>query len=377
MVRTKSAVAALFDLSGTREFFARYWPNRIVAVHGDLRRFGKLGKVSLFRDVRSLIETYPGQIFAASSGRVSAEEALSAYDKGVTIQLANIQDHVPEILDWTRRLAREIGVPPVKPFAVCNAFASPCGKAMPLHRDDLEVIVLQLQGSKRWRVAKNDDLPHVPSSAPVRTRIIDMTPGSVCLLPRGTWHATDKAKDSFSLSFGLGAPSWIDVLLDRIRAALVYNPRWRALAVRAWSGGAGEAHARATLDRLLRGWADQVGSLDPGEMIRAFQARRAIFVPAGRRIGGQYLLRSAKRSRITVRRTKGDVWTATLADGAGTVREMEIPADQAPLFRWLSSRKRDFDQTDALQAAATLSIDQTVDVLQFLAAAGILEPVLV
>ncbi|MFY9823870.1 MAG: cupin domain-containing protein [Thermoanaerobaculia bacterium] len=370
----KSLAAVLFDLPEAREFLARYWPDRIVAVHGDLRRFGRLGKVGLFRDIRSLIKTYPGQIFSASSGRVSVEEALSAYDKGVTIQLANIHDHIPEILGWTRRLAREVGVPPVKPFAVCNAFASPRGKAMPLHRDDLEVIVLQLRGSKRWRVAKNDDLPYVPSSPPVRTRIIDMKPGSVCLLPRGTWHSTDKAKDSFSLSFGFGAPSWVDVLLDRIRAALVYDPQWRALAVGAWSGGTREADARAALERLLVGWTDKVGPLDPEEMIRAFQARRAVFVPVGRRIGGRYRLRRAKRSQITVRR-KGSVWAAALVDSAGTVLEMEVPADQAPLFRWLSSRKRDFDQTDAFQAAATLSSDQTVAVLQLLAAAGVLEPV--
>ena len=80
------------------------------------------------------------------------------------------------------------------------------GKA-PVHHDDFDIIVIQLQGRKRWFIASDaPDLPNAwtsilrPNTILGRHDEVEVGPGDLLYLPRGTPHRVDSLTDSLHLS---------------------------------------------------------------------------------------------------------------------------------------------------------------------------------
>ena len=96
------------------------------------------------------------------------------------------------------------------------------------HYDTHEVFVLQIAGSKRWRIHKPPvPLPHrsqpfdpqsYAPSAPLFE--LDLAPGDLLYLPRGFVHTT-ATSDSFSVHVTLGVTvyTWIELLTDWIQSS--------------------------------------------------------------------------------------------------------------------------------------------------------------
>lgn len=96
-----------------------------------------------------------------------------------------------------------------------------------LHWDEHDVVVVQLEGRRRWSLgslASNAPLrerlqPHglgaVEPDRPAEVGAIDITldPGDVLVVPRGTWHRVEGTGDrSAHVSFGFDYPLGLDVL---------------------------------------------------------------------------------------------------------------------------------------------------------------------
>lgn len=94
------------------------------------------------------------------------------------------------------------------------------------HYDTHEVFVLQIAGSKRWRIHQPPvSLPHRSQPFDPRSYVpsaplleIDLTPGDLLYLPRGFVHTT-ATSDSFSVHVTLGVTvyTWIELLSDWIQ----------------------------------------------------------------------------------------------------------------------------------------------------------------
>ena len=116
----------------------------------------------------------------------------------------------------------------------CNLYATPKNsQGLAPHWDDVNVIVLQLQGEKHWDVWECQQRPNVPSGdldgealgAPTTRHC--MQPGDVLYLPRGFIHRAIAGKEDdtvhVTLSFGQGTDV-IDVIMKTLEAATLLPP---------------------------------------------------------------------------------------------------------------------------------------------------------
>ncbi|MFE9608068.1 JmjC domain-containing protein [Streptomyces sp. NPDC006012] len=114
-----------------------------------------------------------------------------------------------------------------------NAYASwTAEEGFGTHWDDHEVVVLQVDGAKRWRVYgptrqapawRDVEEPEAPTGKPLAD--IVLTPGDVLYLPRGWWHAVsaDQGTPSLHLTFGLATQSGAEFLgwvCDELRVSM-------------------------------------------------------------------------------------------------------------------------------------------------------------
>jgi len=90
-----------------------------------------------------------------------------------------------------------------------SAFWSRGGMRAPVHYDDHDLIVVQLHGTKRWYVAtRPSDLFNtwrgVSGNPPDlgAHQVVDLAPGDLMYLPRGTFHTVDSDTESVHLAIG-------------------------------------------------------------------------------------------------------------------------------------------------------------------------------
>jgi hypothetical protein len=90
-----------------------------------------------------------------------------------------------------------------------SAFWSRSGMRAPVHYDDHDLIVVQLRGDKRWYISSKP--PHLPNAWGSLTEeapdlgphaVVDVRPGDMLYLPRGTYHSVDSETESLHLAIG-------------------------------------------------------------------------------------------------------------------------------------------------------------------------------
>ncbi|MCM2386881.1 JmjC domain-containing protein [Streptomyces albipurpureus] len=166
-----------------------------------------------------------------------------------------------------------------------NAYASWTDReGFGLHWDDHDVVVVQVHGSKRWRLYgstreaptfRDVESPERPEGDPVAD--IVLAPGDVLYLPRGWWHAVtaDQGTESLHLTFGMVPHTGADLMLwvvDQLRSSLALRkdiPRFASLVEQS---DFIEAVRREVLDmmadpRLVELWAESIDTTDMGHAI--------------------------------------------------------------------------------------------------------------
>jgi len=90
-----------------------------------------------------------------------------------------------------------------------SAFWSRGGMRAPVHYDDHDLIVVQLRGAKRWYVASRPSARFntwkgISGNPPDlgEHQVIDLAPGDLIYLPRGTFHTVDADTESLHLAIG-------------------------------------------------------------------------------------------------------------------------------------------------------------------------------
>lgn len=167
---------------------------------------------------------------------IQPNRVLELYDAGATVVLQGLQFSDPHLARVANNLALAIDQP-----VQVNAYLSPASaRGLDLHADRHDVFVLQLEGSKRWRVW--DQLPptrqRVKGGAPVAPPTfaelgaadLDVTlrRGDVLYLPRGHPHCAETVDDSSAhLTVGVLAITWHGALRNALDAA-VADGGWRS-----------------------------------------------------------------------------------------------------------------------------------------------------
>jgi hypothetical protein len=119
-----------------------------------------------------------------------------------------------------------------------SAFWSRGGMRAPVHYDDHDLLVAQQRGTKRWYVSqKPSELPnpwkgipagHATELGPHAT--IDMSPGDLLYLPRGTLHSVDSDTASLHVAIGLQPLTVRDVVAAALDHLADADPKLRMTA---------------------------------------------------------------------------------------------------------------------------------------------------
>jgi ribosomal protein L16 Arg81 hydroxylase len=299
-----SIIELLFPGTGLARFLFESYPDVVHASHGPLTRLpwaetmpselvalldrlGPRTKALVYEpDAHGVLRQQP----------VGIEEARAAYQRGISVSV-EAGDAIFETLDVINRaIVLELGLPSVVPPAL---ILSPRGARVPMHFDGLELLVLQLFGSKSWSLSPNSAIAHpdfpffpseggagprggsvsriasseLPDQMPASAEACAMGPGSALFIPRGTWHATVADSDSVNAVFRLATPMAASIVARAIEQHLRRSPRWRKPIV----GAAGHHGLRRLAAMRLRPLLEALEHDLPGATPRTAEAALSVY----------------------------------------------------------------------------------------------------
>jgi ribosomal protein L16 Arg81 hydroxylase len=183
---------------------------------------------------------------------IGPQNAVQFQDIGATLYFVNVP--LPALTD---NLADFLGAPRQK--VIASLFFTPAGGGAVPHFDKNENFTFQLTGAKRWQIGETPMVAYAPDSytlgsttitpalAPLLAearrppeRTVDVAPGTLLYVPRGTVHHTGAGEPSWSLNLSYSPATWLDLLQVGLRQRLAASPRWRGIV----TGVGGDAAAR-------------------------------------------------------------------------------------------------------------------------------------
>jgi ribosomal protein L16 Arg81 hydroxylase len=209
----KSALAGLVAPLPPREFIEQHFPSRMWAMHGEMSRLPPVLSGPRLSSLKSLALAHRGRLLMANAAKssymvpTSNANASVLSDFGLTVVLDDVAACIEGMPEYLQALRQELGAS-ARDIRV-DGFASPAGTGAPCHYDVVDVFSIQLTGRKRFEVAPMTEianpmvLQYAPGAAPfddlyaqasggfpqtkgVAFSTVDMLPGSVLFLPRGT-----------------------------------------------------------------------------------------------------------------------------------------------------------------------------------------------
>jgi hypothetical protein len=186
---------------------------------------------------------------------------LQLFRSGMTLCCGYLNKYHDGVRAFMDSFVREIGV---LGETLVNAYLSPHAKGFGTHFDKQSSLVIQLCGTKRWRVSDRPACPapienclataldeHRSRYAREVKRPEDLTcneyllePGDILYVPAGCWHSARAEGESFHLTLSCMSPRIGDDLLRLLRRCLVRDERWRAFVPPTAFGGRRRAHVR-------------------------------------------------------------------------------------------------------------------------------------
>ncbi|WP_114951084.1 cupin domain-containing protein [Sphingosinicella terrae] len=166
-------------------------------------------------------------------GRISAVGVAENYLAGATIILPHLHDSLFNLGEFCRSLEEVFSC-----HVQTNVYLTPSGnQGFATHFDNHDVFVMQISGSKAWR------LYGVPVEIPYRgenfelgryepgevTRTFTLEPGDCVYIPRGMMHDAENVGDepSLHITVGLITKTWADLLLEAISELALAEPDFR------------------------------------------------------------------------------------------------------------------------------------------------------
>jgi ribosomal protein L16 Arg81 hydroxylase len=171
------------------------------------------------------------------------EEIHGVYARGKTVIIMTMQQRWRPVAALCRNLESVFRCP-----VHANMYLTPEGaQGFDAHFDTHEVLVLQLEGSKEWRLYGSpralplvDERFNVPRDQLGPTREVRLEPGDLLYVPRGFVHeAFTSEHASLHLTVGVNVYRWADLLGEAVAAVAREDPRFRESVPREVLGAAG------------------------------------------------------------------------------------------------------------------------------------------
>lgn len=235
--------------------------------------------ISLVRQTGEQPESRPTRLAAITSLR----DVHDGYSNGFSVVVNSLERRWGPVAELVRGLEHAFQC-----RVTANLYLTPRGaQGFPRHYDTHDVFVLQLAGSKVWRLSgRGVELP-MPRAKDERKASpepdsgggedCELGPGDLLYLPRGYMHeARTVAGSSLHLTVGVHVTRWADLLADAVRQVAERDVRLREAVPAEWLRGEGPPDA--VRERLGRLFADVASAVSAEETLsqraRRFLAER-------------------------------------------------------------------------------------------------------
>jgi hypothetical protein len=347
-----------------QQFFQDYWPERVFHSHGPLSRLPALFSSPELLSFRALAARYQGWLGfgrgARGSRMVSVQQVnpMHLYDMGLSVYLPDIAPNVPGAEPFLRQLEADLGI--AEGSAHITVWASPKDDGAPTHFDGEDVFSIQLTGTKRFEVAPMKEYtfpvgaqfgPEAPSydemypqlengfpeAVEAEFKAVDMKPGSVLFVPRGTWHRTTAEHDSFAISIGIRPPSVMDSFLEQLRYVLLQHPEWRRPLYGVHGSTVQRQQALDRAEKVLATAPNAVRTIGTSDLAPPPESERLRNIERATRFQREL------RTRIAFTQGNGaeilQVKSWSREAGEQDTLKLNVPPQFSPTFRWLAEAK--------------------------------------
>jgi bifunctional lysine-specific demethylase and histidyl-hydroxylase NO66 len=227
-------------------FFAEYWEKKPLVSRGrpadyfkplfSIRDVDKA--IYYLRPKPSRIEVVTGQGFVRDNylspdGTANLNLVLERYREGSTVILSGLEESWDSLAAFSRKLEGVIH----HPVALGIYLTPPSSQGVQPHFDTQENLLLQVEGSKHWKVyGPLRELPevegsyrHVPRerlSEPLCETVLQA--GDVLYIPRGFVHeGASGGNPSLHITVNIHVRTWFDFLSDALNSLADRDPRLR------------------------------------------------------------------------------------------------------------------------------------------------------
>jgi Cupin superfamily protein len=234
----------------------------------------RTSRVSMADGGRTGSAAVPKAEFALDSGHVDAPRLMARFDAGATLVVSQFQDMHPPLARFCRGLEK-LFLHAVQ----CNVYLTPASaQGFRVHYDTHDVVVLQVEGRKQWRLWPDQPLPHPTRKTPWQRDIapegepveFTLRAGDALYLPRGVLHdARTQEADGHSLhlTIGLMEPCWAEALRNALEMMEATDPALRE-AFPSWRLGDAEQ-----IPALLRAMAARLEALSQAPVLEKLALR--------------------------------------------------------------------------------------------------------
>jgi bifunctional lysine-specific demethylase and histidyl-hydroxylase NO66 len=243
-----SGLAWLIHPLEPAEFFDSYWEKRPVEVkrampayYGALPGLGDVDGLITTTVVGGDARTQNGhmvrtrrdgklserQFRLEADGRPDIHDIYRSYDEGYTVVLNRIHWRSPVVGALCRELEADF-----QHTVGANLYLTPRNaQGFRPHVDSHDVVILQIHGSKEWRVGAAPSRSFPTAALPPEridsvpdARDYHLTPGDALYIPRGYAHeAVAQTSSSLHLTVGIHALTWADLLVEALRLVATAN----------------------------------------------------------------------------------------------------------------------------------------------------------
>ena len=190
----------------TKAFMKKYWGkkpllihrNRVESYYSSLLSLADVDRIVTTINHKPLSIVKDGAIIPPvfHSNGEDKEKVIEFYNEGGTIILDRVESSSHQLLELCNQVR---GFFQVSNKVFCNVYITPPGKrAFDLHSDDQDVFIIQVEGSKNWKVYQpefelpiNEQQTHIPEGFEERVKpVLDITlqKGDFLYVPRGFPH---------------------------------------------------------------------------------------------------------------------------------------------------------------------------------------------
>jgi len=170
--------------------------------------------------------------FAYDSGFIDPVAVNQLFAEGATVIMSNLQERLPKLAHFCRELEKVFSA-----RVQTNIYMTPAhSQGFKAHYDGHDVLVLQVEGTKEWRIYDTpvhlplEEQAFNPADVPIGalTDSFVLEPGDMVYVPRGLTHdAVSTDQTSLHITTGLMMRTWADVMVEAVRMLALNDADFR------------------------------------------------------------------------------------------------------------------------------------------------------